>query len=210
MTDHDPALPATSPAFRDTSPPSVVVHSTVRGVLIMLLCPLVVAAVGILAQIGGPGRTWPQVVAVAGFGLFAFGLFSFPHRTSFGVHGLTRHCLLRRHDLAWGDIRALERVAQPMGRTRAARRTISTANQARRAGVPARGGMTEAPQVRGGLMARGHGRRRYLLSDVTEGAGQYDAIAELVEAAPQGPAMKARRPAPDTPPTGQYLPRFLR
>lgn len=188
----------------------VVIHSTVRGVLVMLLAPLAVAAAGTLAQIGEPGRTWPQVVAGLGFALFLYGLFSFPHRTTFDAGGLVRHCLLRRHELGWADIRALERVAQPMGRTGAARRQIRDANQARRAGSAPRSAGWQTPQVRGGLVARGHGRRRYLLSDVTEGAAQYDAIARLAEAAVLGPALKARRPPPDTPPTGQYRPRFLR
>jgi hypothetical protein len=124
MSDHNLGIPP--PLHFPASEHPVVIHSTVRGVLIMLLCPLVLVGVGILGQLGEPGRVWPLAVGALGLVLFVYGLVSFPHRTSFGAMGLVRHCLLRRHELPWGDVRALERVSQPMGRTAAVRRRADT------------------------------------------------------------------------------------
>lgn len=162
----------------------VVVHSSLRGLAAAAVAPAALIALGVAALQDG-FRWLPAIILLAGSGLAVGVLFDFPRRTRFGGDGIARICAVRTHHIPWADALALERApATTVDRVRSLKQ-----------GSPGAG-------PSGGLVARGRGRRRWLLTDRVESEPEYDAIAALV--ARQGTALRAARPRVGTPPTDLY------
>ncbi len=171
------------------SDPPLTVHSSVRGLLAATVTPLLLLVLGVGAQAtAGRPAVLPLSLVALGILLGVGVLVDYPRRTRFDATGVTRMCPLRAHRLPWGSVVAIERT--PSGASARLRRNLTE----RRGGT----------LVRGGLVARGPGRRRYLLTDRVEGAVEHDRLRELVAELGVATTLRARRPADDTPPTTLY------
>lgn len=166
----------------------VTVHTSWRGLGSALLSPTVLLAyAAVLLSAGGTGPV-ASISLLVGLGLAGVGLFDYPHRTEFSHEGIRRVCLLRTQLLPWADVVAIERAPGSV-----------------RSAIRQRG--DDTPKVAtGGLVARGLGRRRYLLTDRIESQGEYDRLRELLESLDVATSLRAGRPNPDVPPTDLYRP----
>jgi hypothetical protein len=178
-------LPASTPPAGDR----VVVHSTLRGLAAGVLAPTSLLIIGGFALARGGFRVRPTLLVGGGLVLTAIVLFDLPRRAELDDTGVTRVCLLRRHRLPWSQVVAIER-SRPT--------TLSVARTAldRRDGVGVR--------VSGGLVARGHGRRRWLLSDAVESRNEHDRIRGLLARLPTPVMLRAPTPHASAPPTDLY------
>jgi hypothetical protein len=166
-----------------------VVHSSLSGLLLAALAPTFLLWLGLAAVSRGGWSVFPTILVVAGVATAAVVLIDLPRRSVFDHEGVTRVCWARRQHLPWERIVAIER-ARPS--------TASIALNAvdRRAGAP--------PRVSGGLVARGSGRRRWLLSDQIESRDEHERLGRLLEDVPRPVVLRAPRPHPGAPPTGLY------
>jgi hypothetical protein len=170
-------------------PEAVVVYASIRGLL---------AAVGTPVLLGL--LTWRALV-VAGptTGSMTFGgitvaitlavLLQIPRHAVFDGAGITRVCLGRRHHLPWGRLTAIERARPTQS---AILRNLS-------------GGEREVV-VSGGLLARGSGRRRWMLTDQIESRDEYERIEALLRACGNPAELRAPRPHEGALPTDLYRP----
>jgi len=137
---------------------------------------------------------------VVGLGVVAFGLLvggsiggllagrNFPRHVVFGPGGIERRCLLRRHVLPYTDVSAIRRAPAPRSAVARAARSKDPAARAR---------------ASSGLLAAGHGRRRWMLTDQPESREEYDRLAGLLIR--YGPTtLEAARPPAGTAPTTLY------
>jgi len=181
----------------DLPRPGVGVHGGVRhlilyptwiGLLAAGLVPPGLLLLGLAAftATGGGAVTWTLLTAGIGTAILAGR--DFPRHVVIGPDGIERRCLLRRHVLPFSEVAAIRRAPAP--RLAAAR--------AARSSDPA-----ERQRVLGGLLATGHGRRRWMLTDQPESREEYDHLAALLIAG-GGPDLQATRPAPGTTPTSLY------
>ncbi len=144
MTDRGPAGPSS------TSAPSTVLHSSLTGIVSVLLG---VGLLAVLSVVGlfSAGFTWvtgPLVLIT----LIAAGaaLFDMPVSSVFDAEGVTRRALVRHQRLHWDDVNRLSRVRKGMFRSSKASPT-------------------------GGLIAV-RGRRNYTLVDRMEGHQEHAAL----------------------------------
>ena len=178
-------MPTFDPALPPTVPDRVTVWSTRRGPILAVSAGAVLLALGVAAVVDG-GLGSPQVVLLLlGLGGATVGLFDVPVRTEFDARGLVRVCPLRRHRLPWDRVVALERG-------RPSQLTVARNALDRREGSPAR--------QSGGLVARGPGKRRWLLSDQLEGRDEHAELRTLVAALDATVHVRAARPHHDVPP----------
>lgn len=179
-------LPPMEPAdaARPGDDHEVVVHSSLRGLAAAAVAPTALIALGGAALQNG-FRWLPATILLAG-SVLAFGvLLDFPRRTRFAANGIVRICPVRAHHIPWSDAIALERApATTVDRVRALKQGSPDAGPS------------------GGLVARGPGRRRWLLTDRVESELEYDALAALL--AVNGTSLRAARPRTGTPPTDLY------
>lgn len=175
----------------DADAPSVVVHTSLRGVAGAVLSPLALLAIGVgsLAVVGA--APVPVALAVLGAGLAGVGLLDYPRHTVFSPDGVTRVCMARRHHLPWSRLVAIERTRPT---------TASTVRNLVGHGQ-------EPAQVSGGLVARGPGRRRWLLTDRIESNLEYDRLRSLLTRLEVPTVLRAPRPHDGVPPTDLYRPR---
>ncbi len=162
---------------------SITIHSSWGGILGAFLGSALVLAVGLMTIAFNGTSTVSVIITVVG-GLFLLGvLFDYPVAATFDRDGLVRHAPLRRHRIDWDDVRQLTRTRPTL--------------RAFRSGA-----------VVGGLTAV-VGRRRYLLTNRAESAGEYDLLDEVLDSHELG-VDDLRRPAEEVPPTWLYRRRHWR
>lgn len=165
----------------------VMLHTSWRGLLSAFLSPvLLLGYATLLLTARGPGSI-AVAALVLGLGLGAVALLDYPHRTELGRDGVRRVCVLRTQLLRWSELVAIERAP---GSARSALRR--------------RGEDGQPKVVSGGLVARGLGRRRYLLTDRLESQQEYDEVRRLLDRLDVATNLRAGRPTTDAPPTDLY------
>lgn len=166
----------------------LVLYPTWVGLLAAAIVPPALLLLGLLSfEITGEGVvTWTLVVAGTATAILAGR--GFPRHVVVGPDGIERRCLLRRHLLPYAEVAAIRRA--PVPRLAAAR--------------AARGGGASAGKpTLGGLMASGHGRRNWMLTDQPESREEYDHLATLL-VANGATRLQAPRPGPGATPTSLY------
>lgn len=167
---------------------SCVVHSSLRGLLSAVATPLVLLALGIGATIStSEVRGVPVALIAAGAVLGVIVAFDYPRHTRFDERGISRVCMLRTQRLRWSDIVAIER---------APRRTLARVRQL--------ANRDERAHNSGGLVARGSGRSRWLLSDHAESAEEHDRVRTLLDHLDVSTTLRARRPPEGRAPSDLY------
>ena len=169
------------------SPPDrVTVHTSWRGLATAVTSPiLLLGFAGVLVSARGPG---PVAIgaSVLGVALAVVTLWDYPRRAEFSGDGVHRLCVLRRQVLRWSELVAIERTG---GSAREALRRRDEQGPV-------------AP--RGGLVARGLGKRRYLLTDRVESRREFDDLSALMDHLDVPTVLRARRPGAEVPPTDLY------
>lgn len=157
-----------------------------------VVSPLILLSLGGLGLGSGGVNGVAVTLLVIGGGLGAITLLDYPRRVEFGPTGITRVCLLRRHDLPWSDVRALQR----------ARGSLLSYVRLRNMGDA-----PTAPRVpSGGLVARGSSGRRWLLCDRIESQPEFDAIKRVCTEHGSHVVISAARPSATSPPTTALRP----
>jgi hypothetical protein len=164
----------------------VVVHSSIRGLIAAVVSPAVLIALGGAASSGGL-RVLPVATLTLGVVLAVGVAVDFPRRTHFDAAGMTRVCALRRQRLAWEDTVAIER-APPTSIDRVRNLTDRR----------------DDPMISGGLVARGPGRKRWLLTDRVESQAEFDAVVAILRARNGATVVRAERPPSGAAPTDLY------
>jgi hypothetical protein len=182
--------------LRPDAPQRVVIHASLRGLTTAAFTPVALTALGGAAVASGGGRAVPVVVLLVGLGLGVLVLLDLPRRAIFDRDGITRVCWLRRQRVPWDRIVAIERTRPS---------TVSVARNAMR-----REDATEELRISGGLVARGRGKRRWLLTDQVESRDEHDRLRALLDALARPVALRAARPHQTAPPTDLYRRRHER
>jgi hypothetical protein len=165
----------------------VVLHTSLRGLFAAYASPAILVTLGLMGWAGIGARPVPVTFILVGTALGAVVLMDYPRRVRFDRAGVHRICPLRRHSLGWERLASFERP-----------RPSSTATLRN---------MTERPDetiVSGGLIARGTGRRRWLLTDRLESRDEYDRLRDLLDTLGSPVRLRAPRPHDGVPPTGLY------
>lgn len=178
MSSSPPPVPPT---------PGLSLHTSWRGLLGAGFTPLALIGLGGLALWDGGLRLLPSLLVLAGLGLLLVALLDYPHTVTIRDAGIVRHSVLRTQTLPWDELVALERTRPS---TSAVMRNL-TDRQA-------------DPQVSGGLVARGRGRRRWLLTDRVESRMEHDRLVALLRALDGPVELRAVRPHAEAPPTFLY------
>lgn len=166
-------------------------YPSLRGLLAVLLTPHLLILLGAWGLTGGANTV---AIGMIAFGAVTagVGLYSYPRHVVLSPDGIEVVSVLRRRRLPWTQVRGIERTRPSAGR--------------RLRGRPADG--SEVPGgrggPRGGLLARGPGRRHWMLTDQVESSDEYDRLCAIVAAAPGRPRMAAARPDDAVPPTWLY------
>lgn len=169
---------------------NVTIYASWRGAVTSLISPALLLGLGGVGLVAGSANAVAVVLLVFGALLALVTLLDYPQRAEFHEDGIDRVCLLRRHRLAWDQVRALER----------ARGTLLSYVRLRNAGDEP----TAPRSPSGGLVARGAKGRRWLLCDRIESQPEFDAIKTIVVRRADWVAISAARPAAKTPPTTLY------
>jgi hypothetical protein len=169
-------------------PPRLVLYASWRGLAAAVTTPVVLIALGAAGLAGGSAPV-AATLAIVGTVLGTIVLFDYPRRCVFDTEGVERVCFLRRQRLSWKRLVAIER-ARP-----------STVAQARNLRPFGHAG---EPVVSGGLVARGPGRRRWLLTDRVESRQEYDRLAGHLDSEQTPTVLRAPRPHAEAPPTDLY------
>jgi hypothetical protein len=167
----------------------VVVHTSIRGLLAAFATPLILLALGAIGWSSIGPRPVPVVFFAAGAILGVVVLYDHPNRVVFDRAGIHRLCPLRRHHLAWDRVAAIERPRPS---------SMATLRNMRE--------RPDEPITSGGLIARGTGRRRWLLTDRLESRAEYDRLRDLLVRLGSPVRLRAARPHEGVPPSGLYRP----
>ncbi|HSK24105.1 MAG TPA: PH domain-containing protein [Egicoccus sp.] len=170
-----------------TDDPHLILYPSLRGLLAVLLTPHLLIVLGAWGLTGG-ANTVAIGMVVIGIVTAATGLYSYPRHVVLSPDGIELVSVLRRRRLPWEQVRGIERT-----RPGSARRL-----KARYDGADGGAGPS------GGLLARGHGRRRWMMTDHVESVDEYDRLCAIVLAAPGSTRVGAARPDDATPPTWLY------
>ncbi|MEX0834583.1 MAG: hypothetical protein WD010_00715 [Nitriliruptor sp.] len=170
-------------------PDRVVIHASLRGLAAGMVTPVALLLLGGAALLAGGLRPFPALLAFVGAVLAIVVLADLPRRVEFDATGITRVCWVRRQHLTWDEVATIERT-----RPGTATRTRNLVD--RREG--------REPFVAGGLVARGRGKRRWLLTDRVESRAEHDRLAALVTALGASVTLRAARPHQAAPPTDLY------
>jgi hypothetical protein len=169
----------------------VSLHASLRGLAVVFLSPVLLIVIGTASVVTVGRHPVPLVLVGLGVVLLLVAAIDVPYRVDFSPRGIRRVCLLRTASIAWEDVVAIQR-----GRPTAA----STLRNLRPE-------PNEEARVSGGLLARGRGRRRWLLTDVVESQDEHDRLRELLATVTTPVAMRAPRPHREAPPTDVYRPK---
>jgi hypothetical protein len=172
----------------------VSLHASLRGLAVVFLSPLLLIVIGTASVVSVGQHPVPLVLAGLGVVLLLVAAVDVPHRVEFSPRGIRRVCLLRTASVPWEDVVAIQR-----GRPTAATTLRNLRPEP-----------NEEARVSGGLLARGRGRRRWLLTDSVESQDEYDRLRELLATLSTPVAMRAPRPHRDAPPTDVYRPKRRR
>lgn len=153
----------------------VVLYSSRRGVATAVFSPAVLLAISVGTAITRPVTASVVVIGAIGVALAVVVAWDYPLRSEFTEFGIVRVCPLRRQHLPWDRVVAIERAP---GRARIR---------------PKRDSEVGAFRVPSGLVAR-VGRRRYLLTDQSEGAFEYDQLAAAIKTFDDVVMLRATRP----------------
>jgi hypothetical protein len=190
--------------MRSPLPPEpVTLHTSRRGLAAAVVSPLTLLGLGGAVLVRVPTAPAGWLMLVLGFVLGAVALADFPRRVRLHEDGIDRVCVARTHRLAWHDLVALERqrgtMLQSLSRRAAAR---TDARASRRPGVHGPDEPTGfGTFASGGLVARGRGRRRWLLTYRMEGQGEFDRVVRLLAALDVPTTVRANRPPVTSMPT---------
>lgn len=166
----------------------LIIHSSLRGWISAAISPTVLLVLGASA-VGGVGlRPIPVMLLVAGTLLALVVVTDLPRHTRFTPEAVVRVCVLRTQRLAWSRLVAIERTRP---NTMTFVRNLADRDR-------------DARQVSGGLIARGPGRRRWLLTDNLESRAEHDELAQLLDRHDIPVPLRAPRPHADAPPTYLY------
>lgn len=183
---------ASSPRSDAAPPPAqqgeVVLHSTLLGSATAVVSPTLLIGLGLLSATTAGLRAIPVALLALGVAIGAASLLTFPRRAVISSTGVTRVCWARRHHLPWQDVAAVARVPR--------RRRARDGHHPQVAGEPER-------SVNGGLLALGHGRRSWMLTDQVESRAEYDAVAAMLAEVP-ATRLRAERPHGAATPTDLY------
>jgi hypothetical protein len=171
-----------------SSPPPLTLHASLRGSVAVVVGPLLLVGLGVASLVVVGPHPIPAGLAVLGVLLLVGAAWDVPRRTEFRPDGIRRVCWLRTATVPWEDVVAIQR-ARPS--------TAATLRNLRPA-------PNEQPRVSGGLLARGAGRRRWLLTDQVESQDEHDRLRALLERLPTVVAMRATRPHREASPTDLY------
>jgi len=167
---------------------SLTLYTSLRGLLAVLGTPPLLVLLGLWGLTGSGGRTvalaFVTIGAVTGIAV----LFGYPREVVVTSESIRLVGFLRVRRLTWAQVHGIER-------------TRPTAAAALRSGRQTPG---EAQRVSGGLLARGHGRRQWMLTDQVESAEEYDRLCAIVASSPGGVRVRAMRPHYEAPPTHLY------
>lgn len=168
--DEHPATPA------DDEPgvarAAVVVRSGAGGLVVGILSPTLLVALGVAALRRGYAPL-PAALVVLGVALLAAVLLDLPRRAVLDHDGILRVAVLRRQRLGWDRVVAVERMPpSALGRLRGA--------------------------SGGGLVARGR-RRRWLLADRTETAVEHGRLRDLLASLDPPVPLRATSPTHQPP-----------
>lgn len=177
--------------LRPPAPDRVVVHASLRGLLTAALTPVALAALGTAAIVDGGPRLLPVLLVLGGVLLAGVVLGDVPRRAEFDRRGLTRVCWLRRQHVPWDRVVAIERTRPSSGTV--ARNLVGAGR-----------GSSRQARVSGGLVARGRGRRRWLLTDRVESRDEHDQLRRLLAAVDTPVVLRAATPHEGVPPTHLY------
>lgn len=166
----------------------LIIHSSLRGWVAAGSSPVLVLALGGAATATAGRGPVPTALLLLGVVLSGVVVFDLPRHTRFTPDGVTRVCLLRRHELPWSRLVAIDRTRP---------NTLTSARNLTERDHTAR-------QVSGGLIARSAGRRRWLLTDNLESRAEHDALAALLERHEIPVPLRAPRPHAQAPPTDLY------
>lgn len=166
----------------------LIIHGSLRGWANATISPLLLLLLGGAAMGATGSGPVPAALVLLGLLLLAVVVLDLPRHTRFTPEAVTRVCLLRRHTLAWDQLVAIDRTRP---------NTLTSARNLAERDRSAR-------QVSGGLIARGAGRKRWLLTDNLESRAEYDALAALLERHEIPVPLRAVRPHADAPPTDLY------
>jgi hypothetical protein len=180
----DPSPPPPAP-----DPDPVVVHSSLRGLGAGIVTPLALLLLGGAALADGGLRWFPAVLVLAGGVLAIVAVGDLPRRSVFDRDGITRVCWLRRQHVPWGRVLTIERTRPGTG---ARTRNLVDRREGRE------------PVVSGGLVARGRGKRRWLLTDRVESRAEHDRLVALVASLEAPVTVRASPPHAAAPPTDLY------
>ena len=175
----------------DRSEP-VVLHSTLLGSATALLSPALLIGLGLLAAGVAGLRAVPVTLLAVGLVTGTMSALTFPRRVLVGEDGVTRVCWGRRHHLPWTQVATVSRAPR-------SRFAVKRELRQRTRNEP-----DVDPQVpSSGLLARGHGRRSWMLTDQPESQAEYDAVAAVLDAVP-ATRLRAERPPQIAAPTDLY------
>lgn len=185
--------PLPPPPPEDPAP--VVVHSSLRGLAAGIVTPLLLLALGGAALADGGLRWFPAALVVTGGSLAVVAVADLPRRAVFDREGITRVCWLRRQHVPWKRVLAVERTRPGTG---ARTRNLLDRREGREL------------VVNGGLVARGRGKRRWLLTDRVESRAEHDRLVALLVSVDAPVTMRASAPHATAPPTDLYRRRTRR
>ncbi len=160
----------------------IVLYSSRRGIASAALSPAVLLALATGAGVTRSVTTSVLVIGAVGLLLGLVVAWDYPLRSEFAIDGITRVCPLRHQHLPWERVVALERTP---GRAKIRRQRDS--------GI-------EGFRAPAGLAAR-VGNRRYMLTDRSEGALEYDQLVLAMKVFDEAVLVRASRPALTTAPT---------
>lgn len=164
---------------------ALTLHSSWRMVAGGYAGPAVLLLLAALAWTRDGSNVVPLAIAGIGAVLLAVLLFDVPVATRFDQAGVERRSPLRRHRIAWDDVRQLTR----------ARGKLLSVNRFT--------GDEELRANRGGLVAV-VGRRRYLLVDTAESQEEFEGLMALLDEMAPALVDADLMPPPDLPPSFMY------
>ncbi|MFA9428817.1 hypothetical protein [Egicoccus sp. AB-alg2] len=169
-------------------------YTSLRGLVAVLGTPPLLVLLGLWGLTGtGGGAVALTFLAVGVLSGLAV-LLGYPRHVVVSRDGIRLVSFLRQRRLSWDVVRGIER-------------TRPTAASILRGGRPTPG---EPTRVSGGLLARGRGRRQWMLTDQVESAAEYDHLCAIVALAPGDARVQAVRPHDEAPPTFLYRRRASR
>ena len=170
----------TEPTRRGPRDGELELYTSLRGLAGAVVTPVSLVLIGVLGSARFGVNLVTFLLTIAGLAVAVTLLFDFPHRTTFDRTGFVRRCPLRRQRVDWGEVASLDRTPP---KAAAVLRNLG-----------ARSRDDAEPEVSGALVARGSGRRRWLLTDRVESREEHDELVELLASSDAEVEVYAERP----------------